>query len=216
MSAMARCREELVNSITHGIGLTLSLAAAPALIILAALRGTLWHVLSVTIYGGSLVALYACSTIYHSLEAPRWKSLFRIADHSAIHLLIAGTYTPFALVNLHGQWGWFLLSAVWSLSLLGIIGKLLLGHRMQPFSIVLYIATGWLVVVAAKPMLHFVPTGGLVWLLAGGILYTSGLIFFAWERCPYNHAVWHVFVLAGSACHYFAVFYSVLPTQIAA
>lgn len=216
MSTMARCREEVVNSLTHGVGLTLSLAAAPALIIMAVLRGTAWHVASVTVYAASLIVLYACSTIYHSLEAPRWKQLFRIADHSAIHLLIAGTYTPFALVNLHGQWGWFLLTAVWSLSLMGIAGKLLLGHRMQVFSIILYVITGWLVVVAAKPLMHHLPAAGLLWLLAGGLLYTGGLIFFAWQRCPYNHAVWHVFVLGGSACHYVAVLFYVVPAPIAA
>jgi hemolysin III len=216
MAEMSQAREEFVNTLTHGMGLTLSLAAAPVLIIMAALRGTAWHIISVSVYSACLLILYACSTIYHSLQVPRWKDLFRVADHSAIHLLIAGTYTPFALVNLHGPWGWFLLTAVWSLSVMGIVGKLLLAHRMQVFSIILYIVTGWLVIVAAKPMLHFVPAGGLLWLLAGGLLYTGGLVFFAWQRCPYNHAVWHVFVLGGSACHYIAVMLYVVPARIAA
>ncbi len=206
--------EELVNGLTHGVGLALSLAGAPLLVVLAALRGTVWQLAGVSVYGASLVALYACSTLYHSLQTPPWKAIFRVADHSAIHLLIAGTYTPFTLVNLHGPWGWFLLVTVWGLSLVGIGSKLFVSRHVGWLSITLYLVTGWLVVIAIKPVLHHVAFGGILWLAAGGLCYTFGLIFFAWERCPYNHAVWHTFVLAGSACHYVAVLRYVLPVSV--
>ncbi len=209
-----RNREELLNSITHGIGLTLSVAGAPLLVILAALRGTAWHVVSVSVYTASLIVLYACSTLYHSFPESAWKELLRVADHSAIYLLIAGTYTPFTLVNLHGEWGWSLFAAVWVLAVIGITAKVLLIERFARLSIALYVITGWLAVVALKPLLQHVALGGVIWIVAGGVCYTGGLIFFGWKRCPYNHSIWHVFVLAGSVCHYLAVMFYVVPAPV--
>jgi hemolysin III len=203
--------DELANALTHGIGLLLALVAVPVLIVLAATQATVWHVVGVSVYGASLIALYTASTIYHSVQHPPAKRILRIIDHSAIYLFIAGTYTPFTLVNLRGTWGWTLLGLVWTIALFGVAWKLVQVERHPVVSTIVYIAMGWLVVIAARPLFRAIPLGGLAWLLAGGLAYTLGVAFFASSRFRFNHALWHLFVLAGSACHYVAVMRYVLP-----
>lgn len=208
----ARCKyEEVANAATHGIGLLLALAGLAVLVALAVTRGQARHVVSCTVYGVTLVLVYAASTLYHSLRGPRVKHVFRILDHSSIYLLIAGTYTPFTLVNLRGGWGWILFGVVWGLSVCGILFKVFRVNQLQALSASVYVLMGWLALIAIKPLLAVVHSGGIGLLLAGGVFYTFGLVFFAWKRLPYNHAIWHLFVLAGSACHYLAVTLYVLP-----
>lgn len=203
--------EELANSITHGIGLALSVAGTIVLVVLAILRGSALHIVGCTTFGVTLVLLYAASTMYHTFRTQRLRRILRILDHAAIYLLIAGTYTPFTLVNLRGFWGWTLFSLVWGLSVFGILWKLFHVERFQIVSTVIYIAMGWLVVIAIKPLFEAVPLWGIAWLVAGGLFYTVGVFFFAFNKLPYNHAIWHVFVMAGSICHYLAVMLYVLP-----
>ncbi|MEP0547877.1 MAG: hemolysin III family protein [Rhodothermales bacterium] len=200
-----RLREEIASGVTHGIGLLLAVAAVPVLIVLGALRGDAVHVAGFTVYGSSLVLVYATSTLYHAFQQPRLKHVFRILDHAAIYLLIAGTYTPVTLLSMNGPWGWTLLTLVWALAVFGCVFKLFFVDRYEGFSTVLYLVMGWLVVLVIKPFLAGVPTVPLLWLIAGGLCYTVGVVFFVWERLPYNHAVWHLFVIGGSACHYVAM-----------
>ncbi len=202
--------EELANAITHGAGLILSVIGLVMLLVLAVMHGSAWQIVSCAIYGATLVCLYTASTLYHGIPSPRLKRALKIFDHSAIYLLIAGTYTPFLLVNLRGGWGWSLFGTIWGLALAGILLKFWFVDHFQILSTTVYLLMGWLAVVAVRPLLLLVPTAGLVWLLAGGLLYTIGVVFYAWKRIPYNHVIWHVFVMAGSACHYFAVLYSVI------
>jgi len=206
--------EELANTVTHGIGLALSIAGFVVLLVLAAVRGSSRHIVSCAIYGATLVCLYAASTFYHGIPSPRRKRALRIFDHCAIYLLIAGTYTPFLLVNLRGGWGWSLLGIVWGFAMAGIVFKFRFVDHFPFLSTVIYLLMGWLAVIALKPLLAAVPASGLLWLLAGGLLYTLGVVFYGWKRLPYNHVIWHLFVLAGSTCHYVAVLYSVvLPAK---
>ncbi len=205
--------EEFANSVTHGVGLGLSVAGLVVLVILTALRGTAWHVVSCTIYGSTLVILYAASTLYHSIQSPRAKRVLRIIDHGAIYLLIAGTYTPFTLVNLRGGLGWTLFGVVWTLAALGIVFKVFHVDRVPIVSTLVYLSMGWLVVIAWKPVVTLIPVGGLALIAAGGAAYTLGVFFFAANRIPYNHAIWHLFVLAGSIFHYVAVLLYVLPAR---
>jgi len=205
-----RLGEEIANSVTHGVGLVAAIVGLVVLVTFAAMRGTAWHVVGCTIYGSTLVLLYAASTLYHSIPNPRAKRLLRVLDHSAIFLLIAGTYTPFTLVNLRGPWGWSLFGVVWGLALLGIF--LQTGKRRHPvLAVALYMVMGWTVVVAARPLLHSIAPGGLLLLVAGGLAYTMGIAFYAWKRLPYGHSVWHGFVLLGSALHFFAILFFVIP-----
>jgi len=203
--------DELASSVTHGIGLGLSIAGFAVLLFLAIVRGGVWQIVSCAVYGVTLVCVYACSTLYHGLPSRRVKHVLRIFDHSAIFLLIAGTYTPFLLVNLRGGWGWSLLGTVWGLAVAGIVLKVWFVDGHPILSTGVYILMGWLALVAVKPLFHAVPAIGLIWLLAGGVMYTVGVAFYAWKRIPYNHVIWHLFVMAGSTCHYFAVIYSVIP-----
>jgi len=203
--------EELANSITHGIGLALSVVGLGFLVALSILRGNAWHIAGCTTFGITLVLLYCASTMYHLFRTHRLQRILKILDHSAIYLLIAGTYTPFTLVNLRGFWGWTLFGLVWGLSVFGILWKLFHIDRFKIVSTMLYIVMGWLVVIAIKPLFVAIPLTGIVWLAAGGMFYTLGVFFFAFKRVPYNHAIWHLFVLAGSICHYFAVVLYVLP-----
>lgn len=203
--------EELAHSITHGLGAALSIAGLAVLVTLAAVRGDAWHVASCAIFGATLVFLYTASTLYHSITHPGAKKVLRVFDHSAIFLLIAGTYTPFTLVNLRGGWGWTLFVIIWGLALFGIVYKVTAKNRFRFLSVLLYLAMGWLVLIAIKPMVSSVPPAGLWLLLAGGLFYTIGVIFYAWKRLPYGHAVWHLFVMAGSVCHFFAVLLYVIP-----
>jgi len=202
--------EEIANSVTHGVGALLAVAGLTVLVAFAAIRGTAWHVVGCSIYGSTLVLLYTASTLYHSIPSARAKRTLRILDHSAIFLLIAGTYTPFTLVSLRGAWGWSLFGVVWGLALLGIL--LQTGRRRHPVvAVALYVAMGWAVVVAIRPLLHAIPSGGLVLLVGGGLAYTAGIVFYASPRIPYAHSVWHGFVLLGSALHFFAILLFVVP-----
>jgi len=204
-------KEEIANSITHGVGLILAIVGLGVLIAFASRLGNAWHVVSCTIFATTLILQYTFSTLYHSIQLPRAKSVMRVLDHSAIFLLIAGTYTPFMLVNLRGAWGWTLLGVVWTMALLGVLFQVSLLRRWQGISLSLYIGMGWVVVVAIKPMLDAVATGGLILLLLGGLAYTSGVIFYLWKSLRYHHAIWHGFVLAGSILHFFAVLFYVIP-----
>jgi hemolysin III len=197
--------EEIANSVTHGVGLLLSLVALPTLVVLAATRHDTWQIVGGAIFGATLILLYCASTLYHAIPSPRAKRVFRVLDHAAIYLLIAGTYTPFALGVLRGAWGWSLLVAVWTLAAIGIVLKATRGFRYAWASTAVYLLMGWLIVVALRPLVSQIGFGGLAWLLAGGLSYTLGVIFFAWDRLRYGHMVWHLFVLAGSVCHFIAV-----------
>jgi hemolysin III len=213
MTRLRHSVEEIANAITHGVGLLLSVAGFIVLLVFAALRGTAWHIVACSIYGVTLICLYAASTLYHAVISPRIKRALRIFDHSAIYLLIAGTYTPFLLVNLRGPWGWSLFGIVWGLAIAGILFKFWFVERFGFLSTAVYIGMGWLVVIAAKPVIAHVPFTALIWLLVGGLAYTAGVIFYASKRIPYGHAIWHVFVPAGSICHYFAVLSTVIPPR---
>ncbi len=197
--------EEIANSITHGIGTGLSIAGLTVLVVLAALYGDVWRIVSFSIFGSSLVLLYLASTLYHSFQNPRIKKIFQIFDHSAIYLLIAGTYTPFLLISLRGAWGWTFLVVIWGLAFLGIGLKALFFEYYERLSALGYVLMGWLCVIAGKELLTNVPQVSLIWLAVGGMAYTIGIIFLAWRKIPYGHAIWHLFVLGGSICHYFAV-----------
>src|SRR5690349_2248682 len=198
-------REEIANTISHGLGLILALIAVPILIAAAARAGNVPFMVGVIVFGGTMVLLYLASTLYHSLTHEAAKQLFRLFDHAAIFLLIAGTYTPFSLGVLRGPWGWSMLAAVWTLAILGITLKIRKTTRHSRISIVLYVIMGWLAVVAVKPMVMLIPVPGIVLIFAGGLAYTGGLAFFAAQRLRYNHFIWHLFVIAGTTCHFFAV-----------
>lgn len=206
-------RAEIANGITHGIGAGMSIVGLVVLVVSAAREATAWHIVSFAIYGASMVILYLASTLYHSLPHPRAKRVFRILDHSAIYLAIAGTYTPFTLVNMRGPWGWTLFGIVWGLALCGVVFKAFFVGRYDFISTIVYILMGWLVVIAWSPAREAISSAGLMWLLLGGISYTAGTIFYAWGRLPFNHAIWHLFVLGGSVCHYLAVLFHVLPAR---
>jgi len=205
--------EEIAHSVTHGVGIVLSIAGLAVLVAFAALRGDSWHVVSCSVFGATLVLNYTASTVYHAIPGTfaRAKRVLRVLDHSAIFLLIAGTYTPFCLVNLRGPWGWTLFGVVWGLAVLGIVFKATLLGRLKVLSVVAYVAMGWLVLVAARPLSRTVALGGILLLVAGGVAYTAGVAFYAATRLKYHHAVWHFFVLSGSALHYFAVLFYVVP-----
>lgn len=203
--------EEIANSITHGIGLVLSIAGLAVLTAYASLYGSVWHIVSCVIFGTTLVLLYTASTLYHSIQTPRVKEIMRVLDHSAIFLLIAGTYTPFTLVSLRGPWGWTLFGIVWGLAAVGILFQTTLLQRWVVASILLYVGMGWVVVAAIKPLLAAVAPGGIILLVLGGLAYTSGIGFYVKRSMRYHHAIWHGFVLAGSVLHFFAVLFYVIP-----
>ncbi len=203
--------EEIANSITHGIGFGLSIFGLVMLLVLASSKGDVWRIVSFSIYGSSLVLLYAASTFYHSFQQKKVKSIFRIIDHSAIYILIAGTYTPFALVTLRGIWGWTILGIIWGLGLMGITYKIIFKTRYEILSTTFYLLMGWLAVVAFGPLLQRLPAGGVIWLIIGGLFYSLGVIFFAIRKIPFNHTIWHLFVLGGSISHYIAMLFYVLP-----
>ena len=203
--------EEIANSITHGIGLVLSIVGLAVLTAYASLYGSAWHIISCVIFGTTLVLLYTASTLYHSIQTPRVKQVMRVLDHSAIFLLIAGTYTPFTLVSLRGPWGWTLFGIVWGLAAVGILFQTTLLQRWVVASILLYVGMGWVVVAAIKPLLAAVAPGGIILLVLGGLAYTSGIGFYVKRSMRYHHAIWHGFVLAGSVLHFFAVLFYVIP-----
>lgn len=208
-SRLTRTADEWANALTHGLGLMLSLAGAAALV-WAALGAGASALVAAAIFGGSLVLLYAASTFYHGVVHPVWKGRLRLLDHLAILYLIAGSYTPFVLLGVRNRWGYLMLALVWLLALGGTIHKLFSSNRFHTGGTVLYLAMGWLSVCFAVPMIAALPPAALYWLAAGGLCYTGGVGFFLWESKRYTHAVWHLFVLAGSACHYAGV-WQMLP-----
>ncbi|MEW6998455.1 hemolysin III family protein [Colwelliaceae bacterium BS250] len=199
--------EELLNSITHGLGALLSVAAL-TLMILAANDG--FELASAIIYGLSMITLFSASTLYHSVTNPSAKKVLKLLDHCAIYLLIAGTYTPFMLISLKGVWGYSILSVVWTLAVFGLYFKLMYKQRFPKLSLITYLAMGWLIVIAMPEMIEKVASGGIILLAAGGAAYSLGAIFYAIKKIPYNHAIWHVFVLAGSICHFLAIYLYVM------
>ena len=203
--------EEIASSVTHGLGVLLALAALTLMVIFSALRGTAWHVVACAVYGTTLVLMFTASTLYHSFPWPRAKAVLKVIDHSAIYLLIAGTYTPFFLVPMRGPWGWTLFGVIWGLALGGVLFKVFFVGRFKLVSTLVYIGMGWMVVVAIRPLCQTLPRGGLLWLVAGGLFYTGGTIFYLNRRIPFNHAIWHAFVLGGSLCHFFSVMLYVIP-----
>lgn len=203
---------QIANTLTPALGFLLSIPGMVALIAHASSNGNGWHIVSFTIYGSSLVISYAAFTLYHIFKFhKRWGKVFKILDHSTIYLLIAGTYTPFTLVFLRGNWGWTLFGAVWGATILGVLFKIFFVHRFKILAPLLYLFLGWLLILVIKPAVELIPGAGLHLLLAGGLFYSVGLIFYAWKRLLFHHAIWHLFVLAGSTCHYFAVYYHVIP-----
>jgi hemolysin III len=198
-------REEFANSISHGLGLVLALVALPILIVSAVRIGSTHYIVGAIVFGATMVLLYLASTLYHSITHETAKRFCRLFDHSAIFLLIAGTYTPFTLGVLRGAWGWTMLAIIWSLAITGIVVKALPHTRHSWISMVLYLVMGWLAIVAIKPILQLIPVPGILLILAGGVAYTSGLAFFAARRLRYSHLIWHLFVIAGTTCHFFAV-----------
>ena len=230
-------KQELANSLTHGLGAALSVAGLALLVTFAALRGDARHVVGAAVFGSTLVLLYTMSTLYHAFRRPRLKKVFKILDHSAIYLLIAGTYTPFTLAAIRGAWGWSLFGVIWGLAAAGVALKATLyakwvpaavpkpidhlhaapdlpvpPRRMKLVSTLLYLAMGWLIVIAIVPLWRALPPAGLAWLFGGGLCYTAGAAFYAWRSLRFHHAVWHLFVVAGSLCHFFAVLWGVIPS----
>ena len=202
----------LANAITHGIGAAFAVAGA-AYLIVASTRGTAWHIVSCSIFASTLVLVYLCSTLYHSLVRTRARHIFHVLDHSSIYLLIAGTYTPFTLISLHGPLGWSIFGIEWALAVAGVVFKSFAVDRFEVASALVYLFQGWLVVVAARPLLHAIGWHGIAWMGAGGFAYTLGIVFFALDRLRYFHATWHLFVLAGSVAHYFAILFYVVPPR---
>lgn len=198
-------QDELANALTHAIGVALALAGLAVLVTLASLHGSERQIISYSIYGVTLVLLYAISTAYHGVRVPRAKRVLRVLDHAAIYLLIAGTYTPFSLISLRGAWGWSLLGIIWALAATGVVFKVFFIGRFPRASVVVYLAMGWLALVAVRQLFAHLPPAGLILLFAGGAFYTVGVLFFAFDYKRFHHAIWHVFVLAGSVCHFFAV-----------
>lgn len=205
------CREELTHSISHGIGAGFAIVGLIILLVNATRHGDIWHIVSAAIYGSSLILLYAASTLYHYFTTPTLKRIFQQLDHSMIYILIAGTYTPLALITLRGPWGWTLFGLVWGMALCGLVLELAIKKQIHWLSLTLYLGMGWLLVIAVKPLMGSLATGGLVLLLTGGLLYTSGIIFYIWKNLSYNHAIWHLFVMAGSTAHFFAILLYVMP-----
>jgi len=213
-------KEELANALTHGFGAALSIAALVLMIVFASLRGSARHIVGACIFGSTMVLLYVMSTLYHSFRGRRVKLVFRVLDHASIFLLIAGTYTPFCLATLKGAWGWTLFGLIWGLAVVGITLKSillsmadhLLSRRLwEGISLAIYLLMGWLIVIAIVPLWKALPTAGLFWLFGGGLCYTLGAAFYAWQRLPYHHALWHLAVVAGTGCHFACVLAYVIP-----
>ena len=212
VESQAKLGDILANTITRGVGAILAVVGAVYLIA-ASTRGTAWQIVGCSVFASTLVLVYVCSTLYHSLVRTRARHVFQVLDHSAIYLLIAGTYTPFTLVSLSGPVGWVLFIIVWTLAVGGVIFKSIAVGKFAVASVLVYLFQGWFVVFAAHPLLQAIGWHGVVWLGAGGLAYTLGVVFFALDRMRYFHATWHLFVLAGSAAHYFAILFYVLPAR---
>lgn len=200
--------EEIANSITHAIATGLSIAALVVLIVSAVSGGNAWHIVSFSIFGSTLILLYLASTLYHAIPVARAKRILKILDHSAIFLLIAGTYTPFMLVSLRGPVGWTIFGVIWGLAVAGIILKCCCVYRFKRLSLAVYVGMGWLCVLVGRDIYASLSTTSLVFLALGGLAYTLGVIFYVWKRLPYNHAIWHLFVIAGSTMHFFSVLHT--------
>ncbi len=203
--------EEIAHAATHGLGVVLAITGLTALVARATLYGDTWHIVVSAIFGATLVLMYAASTLYHSIPLPRAKKVLRIIDHSTIYFLIAGTYTPFTLVTLHGPWGWLLFGITWGLALAGVVFKIHATGRFEKLSLAIYLGMGWCILIAIKPLWRALEPGGLILMALGGLAYTGGVAFYVWERLRYHHAIWHAFVLAGSVLQYFAIFFYVIP-----
>ena len=204
-------QEELANRVTHGVAALASVPALVVLIIAAAATGDPYRLVASAVFAGSLTLFYTISTLYHSLRSQRARYVFRVLDHAGIFLVIAASYTPFTLVSMRTGHGWLLFGVVWSLAIAGVVFKSLMTHRLRFLAPVFFIALGWLIVVDLEGLLAAVPPPGVAWLVAGGVAYTVGIIFYAIDRIPYPHAIWHLFVIAGSACHYLAVLWHMVP-----
>jgi hemolysin III len=203
--------EEIANALTHGLGIVLGLVGLIVLGWYSCTLGTASHIVSCSIFGVTLILLYTASTLYHAVSHAKAKQILRVFDHSAIFLLIAGTYTPFTLVSLRGPWGWSLFGTVWGLAIVGLILQFTIRKRFPMILVALYVAMGWSAVVAIRPLMAALPEPGLQLLVAGGMAYTLGVVFYLWRSLRFHHAVWHLFVLAGSVLHFFAIYLSVLP-----
>jgi len=198
-------REEIANAVSHGIGFLLALAAAPVLIISAVRTGKAGGIVGASVFAATVMLLYLTSTLFHSLNRNKAKKIFQVLDHSAIFLLIAGTYTPFTLGVISGAWGWTLFGLIWGFAVLGILFKITMGLKYPKLSTSMYLAMGWLIIIAIKPLWYNMPFWGLFWLAAGGIAYTVGVAFYTSRKIPYGHLIWHLFVIAGTFCHFIAV-----------
>ncbi|MFO8144798.1 MAG: hemolysin III family protein [Candidatus Syntrophosphaera sp.] len=205
LSAKQSPGEEIANSITHGMGIGLSIAALVILVVFAARQGDIWKVVSFSIYGTTLIILYLSSTLYHAFPQPNVKRFFRILDHCSIFLLIAGTYTPVTIGVMRGVWGWTMFGIIWALAIAGINLKIFALGKLKKLSVIIYILMGWMVVIAINPLLEQMTPVFMTWLAIGGACYTLGVIFYAFKKMPYHHAIWHLFVLGGSICHFFGM-----------
>ncbi len=204
--------EEIIHALTHGVGVVLSIAGLSWMLYLSIAAADPWRIVASSVYGATLISLFLASTVYHGLYASRHRGIFKLLDHCAIYLLIAGTYTPFLLVAMRTNTGWWLFGTIWALATAGIVKKLWFRHRFPKLALASYLAMGWLIVVAAPQMAEAIGPNGMAWLIAGGVSYSVGAIFYAIERIPFNHAVWHVFVLGGGVCHFLGVVWHVLPS----
>lgn len=203
--------EEFVNVLSHGIGFLLSVAALSLMVVFASLDGNAWHIVGVSVFGASLVVLYLASTLFHWSVRPKIRKYLNVFDHSAIYVLIAGTYTPFLLVTLNGPWGWSLFGVIWGLAIAGVVFKMFFTGRFDKLSLLIYVLMGWLILIAIVPLIQNLSTMGLIWLLIGGISYSIGAVFYLLNKFPFNHAIFHFWVLGGSISHFFAVFWYVIP-----
>jgi hemolysin III len=201
--------EEIINSITHGIGALLSIAALIVLVLVAGQHGDIWHLVSFSIYGCTLILLYLSSTLYHSFTNPKLKNLFARFDHVSIFLLIAGTYTPILLTSLRGVWGWTLFVIIWTVAITGAIIRSIYLHRFRKLMVAIYLIMGWMFVLAGRQIFLKLPSISILFLVLGGLAYSVGVIFYMWRKLPYSHGIWHLFVLAGSVLHFFAIYYIV-------
>lgn len=211
MTKKNRRREEVLNVATHGTGAILSVVALILMVRYSALYGTAMHLVASLVFGSSLVILYSASTVYHAMTKLRWKRFFRLIDHLSIYVLIAGTYTPVALLGLKGAWGWIIFGLIWAFALAGFVFKFSPLRRSEKLSLILYALMGWLIIIAIKPLIATVNHSALYYLLGGGLCYTFGIYFYAKEKIPYNHAIWHVFVLGGSTLHFLGIFFYLIP-----
>ena len=204
-------KEEIINVATHGIGFLLSIAALVLLVVFASIYGNAWHIVSYSIYGASLVVLYLASTLFHWSTKPKRRLRLNIFDHASIYILIAGTYTPLLLVTLRGPWGWSLFGVIWGMAIIGIVLKFFFTGRFNKLSTVAYVIMGWVAIIAIKPLITNLSTPGLIWLSIGGLSYSIGAVIYLLNKIPYNHAIFHLFVLGGSIAHFVTIFWYVLP-----